>query len=133
MGLATTPETDDRGFYALSELLGHEFTSRLVVLSGCETGLGRSRRGEGLTGLTWGLLASGADSVISTVWPIPDRPSAAFVQHFYEALAANGARSDQAFLTAQRKMAGDDRYRHPQNWAGYILTVGSQSALQLDL
>jgi CHAT domain-containing protein len=72
----------------------------LVVLSGCATGLGRELRGGGVLGLTHGFLANGSRSVIASLWPIEDAPTARFMEEFYAAYRKSG-RAAEALRIAQ--------------------------------
>jgi CHAT domain-containing protein len=72
----------------------------LVVLSGCATGEGRELRGGGVLGLTHGFLANGSRSVIASLWPIEDAPTARFMEEFYAAYR-NSGRAAEALRIAQ--------------------------------
>ena len=78
----------------------------VVVLSGCATGDGTALRGEGVLGLTYGLLANGSHSVVATLWPIEDASTARFMNEFYRAYRASGRAAD-ALRLAQISTRGD--------------------------
>jgi len=125
VGIATAPKNSldptRVGFVTLDQILTKRISSNLVVISGCETALGQSFSGEGLNGLTRGMLSRGAGSVIGTLWPIPDRPTARFMEYFYRNLKSlNG---NVAFALSQTRkdfmMAGP--YNNPYFWASFVL------------
>ncbi|OFI33884.1 hypothetical protein BFC17_20170 [Alteromonas lipolytica] len=117
------------GFLPQSALLAQHFTNQLVVLSGCETALGREMAHDGLQSLAYGMLSAGADSVISTRWKIADKAAATFMGHFYTHLKTNG-NSAHALRYARQQMQHHPRFKHPMHWAGFTLTVIPQSAEQ---
>ena len=99
--------------------LGH---TRLVVLAGCGTMQGVGTHLEGVPSLARAFLAAGATSVIGTLWPIDDRPSA----RAFEALNCHlfaGASPVVALSNAQRELLrdGDPFFRHPATWAAVEL------------
>ncbi|WP_416305966.1 CHAT domain-containing protein [Neptunicella sp. SCSIO 80796] len=124
VGLATSYVDDNpnytAGFLSLSQLLSQPFHSHLVVISGCETLLGELTASEGLNGLSRGMMAQGAGSVIGTLWSIADKPSAEFMRYFYQQLALSG-NSSTALSKAKNKMQRHPRFKHPRYWAGFVL------------
>lgn len=74
--------------------------SRIVVLSACDTAIGRETPGEGLLGLTRAFHYAGAPSVVASLWPVADTASAALMKHFYTRVAANDS-ADQSLRVAQ--------------------------------
>ncbi|MFT4929253.1 MAG: CHAT domain-containing protein [Phenylobacterium sp.] len=130
VGIATSvideQQRSQAGFLTLTELLSKPFGARLVVVSGCETTLGRSYNGEGFNGLTRGLLSQGAGAVIGTIWPIPDKPTALFMRVFYQQLKQQHGNTIAALNLTQRQFASQGRYRHPLYWAGFILTLSNR-------
>lgn len=121
---AATQESDSSGefgFVTLDQLLSKQITANLVVISGCETALGQTLNGEGLNGMTRGMLSRGAGSVIGTLWPIPDRPTAKFMGRFYDHLNRTNGDTASALSAAKRDFMKAGPYRKPFFWAGFVL------------
>ncbi len=118
------------GFLSLTELLSQPFYSKLVVVSGCETMLGKYYNGVGTRSLTQGLLSRGVGTVIGTLWKVADGPTSVFMRHFYAALRENGANSSEALFVAKNKMAANGRYKDPIYWAGFVLTSANKQLEQ---
>jgi CHAT domain-containing protein len=117
-----SPEDDGR--LEVHDLLDLSVTSRLVFLSGCETGVGTAwssgfTRGEDYATLAQAFLYAGAGSVIATLWRVEDDGAAAFAERFYRQLET--ASPAVALAAAQREMLADPRYRAPYHWAAYSL------------
>ncbi|MBU2098795.1 MAG: CHAT domain-containing protein [Gammaproteobacteria bacterium] len=108
----------------MPELFSYRFNNELVVISGCDTAMGRPLAGEGMIGLTRGFIAQGARHVISTLWPVSDRASADFMAIFYRHLHDLGHVA-QALQAAQNEMQQNTDYRNPFYWAAYVLTSAS--------
>ena len=116
--------SDDDGRLEVHEVLDLRVVSRLVFLSGCETGSGPAWStafdpGEDYATLARAFLFAGVDNVVATLWRIEDEGAAAFAAEFYRALV----RGDpvEALAEAQRAMLGGGRYGAPFYWAGYRL------------
>ena len=125
IGIAMTPERGHpgSGFLTLDELSTQQIHADLVVISGCETGLGSFVRGEGEMSLARGFHARGARSVVSTKWPVSDRATALFMKHFHHALHADPDDIPEALRYAQEKVANTPRFSQPYYWAGYQLST----------
>jgi CHAT domain-containing protein len=110
------------GFLRLAEVYGLRLRADLVVLSGCQTGLGRQFRGEGLVGLSRGFLNAGAARVVASLWKVDDRATAELMRRFYRAVLGAPALPPAAALReAQLAMAREERWAHPFHWAGFVL------------
>ncbi|MFL6291424.1 MAG: CHAT domain-containing protein, partial [Thermoanaerobaculia bacterium] len=108
------------GFLSLQDLYALRLQADLVVLSGCDTGLGRELRGEGLVGLTHGFLHAGASQVVASLWPIRDRASAELMQSFYRSMLRDGLRPTAALRAAQIEMLNQRTKRDPYFWAAFV-------------
>ncbi|MEE8584258.1 MAG: CHAT domain-containing protein, partial [Acidobacteriota bacterium] len=100
--------------------------NRLVVLSGCQTGVGQRTGGDEVIGLTRAFLSAGSPAVISTLWLIDDQASELLMRDFYLALQA-GSSSAQALRSAQLAMLQREEYQRPYYWAGFILNGDPRS------
>ena len=109
------------GFLRLYDLYNLKLSADLVVLSACQTALGKEIRGEGLVGLTRGFMYAGAPRVIASLWQIDDRASAEFMKRFYEAMLSRKLRPAAALRAAQISMSQDPRWRQPHYWAAFTL------------
>ena len=95
----------------------------LVVLSACQTGVGEVIDGEGVNCLGTAFLYAGADRVLTTLWPVDDEQTRAFVQGFYERYLG-GASAEEALRATKLAFLEDAEQpvrAHPRHWAGFVL------------
>jgi CHAT domain-containing protein len=109
------------GFLRLHEIYNLRLGAELVVLSGCQTGLGKALRGEGLIGLTRGFMYAGAQRVVASLWRVDDESTAELMKHLYRAMLKDGQRPAEALRSAQVRMSQDRRWSAPFYWAGFVL------------
>jgi CHAT domain-containing protein len=109
------------GFLRLYDLYNLKLSADLVVLSACQTALGKQIRGEGLVGLTRGFMYAGAPRVVSSLWQIDDRASAEFMKRFYQGMLGQKLRPAAALRAAQISMQKDPRWNEPHYWAAFTL------------
>ena len=74
------------GFLRMHEIYNLRLPADLVVLSACQTALGRDIRGEGLFGLTRGFMYAGARRVVASLWQVDDESTAELMKRFYRAM-----------------------------------------------
>jgi CHAT domain-containing protein len=100
------------------------------VLSACNTAVGRLQGQVGVANLSRALLQSGADSVISTLWPVDDVHSLFLMKSFYRHLSA-GDSAATALASAKRDMLREvGNTVSPMSWAGFILIGNGDATLQ---
>jgi CHAT domain-containing protein len=109
------------GFLRLYDLYNLKLSADLVVLSACQTALGKEIRGEGLVGLTRGFMYAGAPRVVASLWQIDDRATAEFMKRFYEGMLGQKLRPAAALRAAQASMSKDPRWQQPHYWAAFTL------------
>ena len=110
-----------QGFVGLRDVYDLDLAADLVVLSGCQTALGKEIRGEGLVGLTRGFLYAGALRVVASLWWIDDRATAELMARFYRGLWREGLRPAAALRQARLALAAERRYRDPFYWGALVL------------
>jgi tetratricopeptide (TPR) repeat protein len=113
--------TPQDGFLGLREVYNLRLGAELVVLSGCETALGKEVQGEGLVGLTQGFLYAGARQVAASLWRIEDRATAELMSRFYRGLLTDGLPPAAALRQAQLAVRQEKRWRSPYYWSGFVL------------
>jgi CHAT domain-containing protein len=109
------------GFLRMHEIYNLRLPADLVVLSACQTALGREMRGEGLIGLTRGFMYAGARRVVASLWQVDDESTAELMKLFYRAMLKQGLRPADALRTAQLELSRDRRWAAPFYWAGFVL------------
>jgi len=109
------------GFLRLYDLYNLKLSADLVVLSACQTALGKEIRGEGLVGLTRGFMYAGAPRVVASLWQIDDRASAEFMKRFYQGMLEQKLRPAAALRAAQISMHNDKRWHEPHYWAAFTI------------
>ncbi|HEY9282537.1 MAG TPA: CHAT domain-containing protein, partial [Pyrinomonadaceae bacterium] len=110
------------GFLRTDEIFNLRLGAQLVVLSACETGLGREKRGEGVIGLTRAFMYAGAPTVGVSLWSVADRSTAELMSDFYKRLLTKqSATSTAALRAAQQQMIAGKRYSAPFYWAPFVL------------
>jgi CHAT domain-containing protein/tetratricopeptide (TPR) repeat protein len=108
------------GFLRLHEIYNLQFNADLVVLSACETGLGKEIKGEGLIGLTRGFMYSGAPRVVASLWNVDDFATAELMKLFYQRMLKDGQPAGAALRAAQLEMFRQKRWASPYYWAGFM-------------
>ena len=110
------------GFVQLHDIYNMDLShSELVVLSACETALGKEVRGEGLVGLSRGFIYAGASSVVASLWKVDDRATNQLMTQFYKGLFEEGLTTSAALRQAKLKVWQQPRYRMPFYWAAFEL------------
>lgn len=90
----------------------------LLVLSACETATGNSRAVLGIAGMA---IRSGVRSTLAGLWSLDDQAAAAFMGHFYQALAQPNTTKASAFRQAQLALMKNPKFRAPYFWSPFVL------------
>lgn len=109
------------GFLRLHDIYNLRLPADLVVLSACQSGLGKEVKGEGMIGLTRGFMYAGVPRVVASLWKIDDRSTAELMKRFYEQMLAHRLPPAAALRAAQIEMLTKSNWRNPYYWAAFVL------------
>ncbi len=91
----------------------------LVVLSACQSGLGKVSQGDEIWGFSRSFFGAGSSTVLASLWSVSDLSTQKLMADFYQGLTKTDAR--QALRTAQINLLKTPRYSHPYYWAAFNL------------
>jgi CHAT domain-containing protein len=109
------------GFLRMSEIFNLQLPADLVVLSACQTAIGKEINGEGLVGLTRGFMYAGAERVVASLWQVDDEATSQLMRYFYRCMLKEGLRPAAALRAAQIEMSKSSRWSSPYYWAGFVI------------
>ncbi len=109
------------GFLSLESIYNMTLPVDLVVLSACETGLGKEVQGEGLLGITRGFMYAGASRVVASLWNVNDAATAQLMAKFYSGMFKDHLQPAAALRRAQVEMLKNPRWNLPYYWAGFVI------------
>ena len=116
------------GYLYPHHFAGLRLNGSIVVLSSCDTGLGKEVLGEGLAGFATSLISAGASQLVLTLTQVDAEASAVFFAEVYRRLFGSQPMSmETAIRRARRTLAASSRWRDPYYWASFTI-VGSYSA-----
>lgn len=111
---------DDDGILTALEATGLDlWGTKLVVLSACETGVGKVTNGDGVYGLRRALVIAGAESLVMSLWQVDDAATKELMTGYYTRLGAGKPRSS-ALRDVQLELLGTKAYAHPFYWASFL-------------
>lgn len=119
-------ESPDDGILRVYEIFNLRLAANLVVLSSCESGLGKEVRGEGLVGLSRAFLYAGTPSLVVSLWEVRDTSTADLMVDFYRQLdrpgpSGQGGGKVEALRRSKLEMIAAGRFAHPAHWASFVL------------
>jgi CHAT domain-containing protein/Tfp pilus assembly protein PilF len=117
--LARDDDPSDNGLLQVYEIFNLELTADLVVLSACDTALGKNVSGEGLIGVSRALLYAGAASVVVSLWQVSDASASDLMIRFYRHLS-EGKQKSEALRLSKLEMIREGK-AHPYHWAAFTL------------
>ena len=109
------------GFLTLRDIYNLNLSADLVVLSACNTALGKEVDGEGLIGLTRGFMYAGVPRVIASLWKVDDIAASELMRLFYEKLLKEHLRPSAALRAAQVEMWKHTPWKSPSYWGAFVL------------
>lgn len=109
------------GLMSLEDIYNLSLPVDMVVLSACETALGKDAKGEGLIGLTRGFMYAGASRVVASLWAVNDVATAKLMASFYRAMEEDHLPAAAALRKAQLDVRRNKRWANPYYWAGFEL------------
>lgn len=107
------------GLLSAYEIFNLKLRADLVVLSACETGLGKEVKGEGLMSLMRAFMYAGTPSVVVSLWNVNDESAADLMIRFYRHLKTGRVNKAEALRQAQLETIGDNGF--PFFWAPFVL------------
>jgi CHAT domain-containing protein len=119
--LALTPESPSdmpASTFGLLDILALKLSSKLVVLSACETSRGRLLPGEGVLGPAQAFLQAGSAAVLASYWRVDDQITSTFMQRFYKYLLVDRLSASAALRKTQLESAAAGK---TYEWAAFSL------------
>jgi len=122
LSLADKQGRSQNGFLRLNEIYNLRLPAELVVLSACQTGIGKEVRGEGLIGLTRGFMYAGARRLTASLWQVEDAATSELMGRFYRGMLGDKRLSAASALrAAQIEMFKQKQWRSPYYWAAFVI------------
>lgn len=119
--LERKPGTKSDGILSSGEIYNLKLHADLVVLSACETALGKLVKGEGIMSLTRSFLYAGASNVIVSLWNVTDKSTSSLMIDLYGNLLQNQSITT-SLADAKRTLIRKTAYSAPVYWSPFILT-----------
>lgn len=114
------------------EIANMDLSSQLVVLSACETGVGKYEKGEGVFSLARSFMYAGVPSVVMSLWKVSDASTSQLMPYFYKNLAASSSKDEALHAAKQQFLKDADlEYRHPYYWSAFVI-LGDAQAIKSD-
>jgi len=111
---------DDDGLLTALETASLDlWGTKLVVLSACDTGMGKVMNGEGVYGLRRALVLAGSQTQVMSLWTLSDREARKLMAGYYRRLMKGEGRGE-ALRQIQLEMLKGAELRHPYYWASFI-------------
>jgi CHAT domain-containing protein len=109
------------GFLRLHEIYNLKLPADLIVLSACQTGLGKDIKGEGMIGLTRGFMYAGAARVVASLWRVDDYATSVLMKKFYRGMLQEKLPAAAALRKAQIEMWRQQQWQSPFYWGAFVL------------
>jgi len=115
-------KVNENGYLTIPEVAGLDLNARMVVLSACETGLGKVKIGEGMVGLARAFMVAGAANVGVTLWEISDKAASPFMENLYKKVLEEGKIFREAYKEVKETFrSGAIGFKRPYYWAAFTM------------
>nr|MBW4623461.1 CHAT domain-containing protein [Cyanosarcina radialis HA8281-LM2] len=121
LSLVNEKGQSENGFLRLRDIFNLNLPADLVVLSACQTGLGKEIRGEGIVGLTRGFMYAGSPRLVVSLWNVNDAATAKLMTKLYQGMLSKGLPPAVALRQAQLEMLKQPEYQAPYYWAAFVM------------
>ena len=109
------------GFLSLNDIYNLDLSSDMIVLSACQTALGKEVRGEGMIGVSRGFLYAGSNRIVASLWKVDDSATAEFMKLFYRNHLQKGMSASASLRQAKIDLKKIARFRSPFYWSAFVL------------
>ena len=113
-------QSSEDGVLYSSETYNLDLQADLVVLSSCESGIGKLVKGEGMMALTRGFMYSGASNILVSLWKVSDKQTSQLMIDFYKAINQQPDYSE-SLRQAKLKMIKNEATAFPKSWSSFVL------------
>ena len=120
------------GLLTLPDIYSLDLSAELIVLSACQTALGKEIKGEGLVGLSYSFMSAGSNSVVASLWKVDDRATFVLMSDFYHSMLSRGVAPVAALRAAKLKMLQDKSLSAPYYWAGFVFQGDYQARINVE-
>jgi len=110
-------DDEDDGDLRASEIFGLDIQASLVMLSACQTGLGKITSGDDVIGMNRAFLYAGTNAIMSSLWRVSDISTALLVKQFYREFKTQG--KAESLKRAMQHVK--NRFPHPGYWGAFVL------------
>jgi CHAT domain-containing protein len=121
-------QSNEDGFLYTYELYNMNILAQLVILSGCETGIGNIKKGEGIISLARAFKFAGCPNIIMSLWKVNDQTTKEIMISFNENLK-KGMKKDRALQQAKISYLNGSKNLHPYFWSSCVL-IGNGDPIQ---
>ncbi|WP_051319780.1 MULTISPECIES: CHAT domain-containing tetratricopeptide repeat protein [Planktothrix] len=109
------------GFLRIQDIFNLNLPAELVVLSACQTGLGKDTKGEGLVGMTRGFMYAGARRVVVSLWSVNDASTSELMTKFYQKMLQGEENPIHALRQTQLEMWKSEEWQSPYYWGAFTV------------
>jgi CHAT domain-containing protein/Tfp pilus assembly protein PilF len=121
LALSQIPNAKEDGMLSLGEIMNLKYNARMIVLSACESGLGKEERGEGVTGLTRAFMYAGSPAVVVSLWSVDDEGTMELMKRLYGNILEKGLSKERSIRDAKLDMLKNTKFRHPFFWGAFVI------------